>query len=744
MAILTVTNTQDSGAGSLRDTIAQAQAGDVIQFDSALANSRITLTSGDIDITKSVTIDGSSAAGLALSGNQSSRIFNVLEKQIDVTLKGLAFVDGRAVEPNNFEDEGGAIKVADYSTLTVENSTFQNNSANRGGGIRVGYGGSLTVRNSTFDGNDGSLANDGFSAGAIATYGAGGPNGEGKLVIEGSTFTNNKGVNGGAIYNLLGPVTIKDSVFQNNQSLREGGAVFTDGVSGSELDEAGGLLTIEGSTFANNQSTAGGGALYLWTYSGDTVLIKDSTIIGNTVTRGTGDLDRGRGGGIEFAGSNLTIENTTIAENTSPVQGGGLWVNNNAASINLINATVSGNKALDDAGGGMFLSMADGVPVKITNSTLAKNFAGRDAGAIWTGGQNKDVTLTNTLLAENTAEVTKQGHTNFTLLDGGGNIVETLVDGQGPLVTANSLYVDDLQLGDLQLIGNDYVHPLLADSPAINAGTVDGAPAGDQRQVLRDGQPDSGAYEFANNETAVQGVTNTGDSNSDSSDTSDLSDGSDGLGAESSANSESNTSNEFAAATSIDFTQGEPGERLSGTSESDTLSGGTGNDRMFGRAENDQLDGGEGHDQLSGGNGDDELLGGEGHDWLHARAGNDNLIGDSGNDILIGGKGADVLSGGEGSDSFVFQSITKAIDTITDFSSTEDTIDLRQIFAKSKFEGESDLDRFTQFVRLEQDGENTVMQLDADGNGAGTNFTTLANLNNVSAESLNPSNFVVS
>jgi len=738
MAILTVTNTQDSGAGSLRDTIAQAQAGDVIQFDPALTNSRITLTGGDIDITKSVIIDGSTATGLTLSGNQSSRIFNVLERQIDVTVKSLSFVDGRAIEPNNFEDEGGAIKVADYSTLTVENSTFQNNSANRGGGIRVGYGGSLTVRNSTFDGNDGSLANDGFSAGAIATYGAGGPNGEGKLVIEGSTFTNNKGVNGGAVYNLLGPVTIKDSVFQNNQSLREGGAIFTDGVSGSELDQAGGSLTIEGSTFANNQSTAGGGALYLWTYSGDTVLIKDSTIIGNTVTRGTGDLDRGRGGGIEFAGSNLTIENTTIAENTSAVQGGGLWVNNNVASINLINATVSGNKALDDAGGGMFLSMADGVPVKITNSTIAKNFAGRDAGAIWTGGQNKDVTLTNTLLAENTAEVTKQGHTNFTLLDGGGNIVETLVDGQGPLVTANSLYVDDLQLGDLQLIGDDYVHPLLADSPAINSGTINGAPAGDQRQVLRDGQPDSGAYEFTNNETAVQGVTNTGDFESN------LPDGSDDLGLESTTNSESSSNNEFATAASIDFTQGEPGERFLGTSKSDTMNGSAGNDRMFGRADNDRLDGGEGHDQVSGGNGDDELLGGEGHDWLHARAGNDNMMGDDGNDILIGGKGADVLSGGEGSDAFVFQSITKAIDTITDFSSTEDTIDLRQIFARSKFAGESDFDRFTQFVRLEQDGENTTMQLDADGNGAGSNFTTLATLNNVSAESLSTSNFVVS
>lgn len=735
MTIFTVANIKDSGAGSLRDAVAKAQAGDTIKFSSTLANQKITLTSGDIDITKNVTIDGSSAKGLSVSGNNASRIFNLSAKNLNVTIKGLSFVNGRAAGAGD-DGEGGAIKVGYTSTLTIENSFFKYNKANRGGAIEVGNAGSLIVRNSTFDNNDGTIANDGLSGGAIATDGAGGTLGKGKLIVEGSTFINNKGVDGGAIYNLLGPLTIKNSVFKNNVSTREGGAVFTDGASGGARDEVGGQITIEGSTFEGNKSIAGGGALYLWTYKADQVLIKDSTIKGNSVTRGTGDFNRGRGGGIEFAGSNLTIENTTIANNTSPSQGGGLWVNNNTSSVNIINSTVSGNKALSDAGGGMFLVVADGVPVKITNSTIAKNFAGRDAGGIWTGGATRNVKLTNTLFAGNSAETTKQGHTNFTLINGGGNIVEKIVGGRGPLVTANSRYVDDLKLGALQLVGNDYVHPLLAGSPAINAGTTTGAPKADQRTMLRDSKPDGGSFEFGATTTAPT-TTSTAVLGISSSNLASTAGGT-------SETTETAPDDTFATASSIDFTQGAAGKQLAGKSGRDTLYGGIGNDRIAGKASNDQLGGRAGDDQLTGGIGNDTLTGGEDEDLLQGEWGDDQLLGGNSDDILIGGIGADTLTGGAGSDTFVFKGLTEAIDTITDFNSSQDTIDLRKIFAKPEFAGASDLAQFTQFVSVEQSGSSTTIKLDADGKGAGTSFATLAKLTNLSADSVSTSNFVVS
>lgn len=729
MTIFTVANIKDSGAGSLRDAVAKAQSGDTIKFSSTLAAKKITLTSGDIDITKNVTIDGSGAKGLSLSGNNVSRIFNLSAKNLNVTVKNLSFVNGRAAGAGD-DGEGGAIKVGYTSTLTIENSFFKYNKANRGGAVEVGNAGSLIVRNSTFDSNDGTIANDGLSGGAIATDGAGGTLGKGKLIVEGSTFINNKGVDGGAIYNLLGPLTIKNSVFKNNVSTQEGGAVFTDGASGGARDEVGGQITIEGSTFEGNKSIAGGGALYLWTYKADQVLIKDSTIKGNSVTRGTGDFNRGRGGGIEFAGSNLTIENTTIANNTSPAQGGGLWVNNNTSSVNITNSTISGNKALSDAGGGMFLVVTDGVPVKITNSTIAKNFAGRDAGGIWTGGKTRNVKLTNTIFAGNSAETTKQGHTNFTLLDGGGNIVEKIVGGRGPLVTANSRYVDDLKLGALQLVGNDYVHPLLSGSPAINAGTTTGAPKADQRTMLRDSKPDGGSFEFGAATTTSTAVLGASSSNLASPAPDET--------------TETAPDDTFARASSIDFTQGTVGKQLAGKSGRDRLYGGAGNDRIGGKAGNDQIGGKAGDDQLTGGIGNDTLAGGEDEDLLQGEWGDDQLLGGNSDDILIGGIGADTLTGGAGIDTFVFKGLTEAIDTITDFNSSQDTIDLRKIFAKPEFAGASDLAQFTQFVRVEQSGSNTTIKLDADGNGAGTSFATLARLSNLAADSINTSNFVVS
>src|SRR5258707_14236038 len=73
---VTVTTAGDNGPGSLRGAVLAANSGDVISFDPALNGQTITLTTGQIAITKSVTINGPGAANLAISGNNASRIFN--------------------------------------------------------------------------------------------------------------------------------------------------------------------------------------------------------------------------------------------------------------------------------------------------------------------------------------------------------------------------------------------------------------------------------------------------------------------------------------------------------------------------------------------------------------------------------------------------------------------------------------------------------------------------------------------
>ncbi len=95
---LTVSNAQDSGAGSLRDAIAKANSGDTILFDSSLAGQTITLTSGELAITKSLDIEGPGASLLTVSGNHQSRIFEISEG-LTVTIAGLTITQGRTQDP---------------------------------------------------------------------------------------------------------------------------------------------------------------------------------------------------------------------------------------------------------------------------------------------------------------------------------------------------------------------------------------------------------------------------------------------------------------------------------------------------------------------------------------------------------------------------------------------------------------------------------------------------------------------
>ncbi len=101
-----------------------------------------------------------------------------------------------------------------------------------------------------------------------------------------------------------------------------------------------------------------------------------------------------------------------------------------------------------------------------------------------------------------------------------------------------------------------------------------------------------------------------------------------------------------------------------------------------------------GNDQISGTAKAEKLDGLAGNDLIKGLAGNDTLIGGAGLDTLIGGAGADVLTGGADSDIFKFIALadsgitSKTRDTITDFKSFTDKIDLSVIDANEKITGD--------------------------------------------------------
>lgn len=555
--ILTVTSAADSGAGSLRATLAAAQAGDTIRFATGLANKTIRLTSGQLEIKKNLTIDATTIGKLTISGNNASRVFAVAEN-ISASFKNLTVIEGKTTEG------GGGIMVGKSGRLLVDGCQFNNNKAGIGGAIRLNYGAKATVLNSGFDSNDGTLAKSGFSAGAIAT------NGSGQLTVKGCRFTNNQGINGGAIYSLLGPLTIENSVFLNNRSGGNigGGAVFTDG--GNPVGPStttGGNIIVRGSWFEGNQTKGEGGALFLYGYK-DKILLENSTVINNVA-----DLDGkgiGRGGGLR-ANSELTIRNVTFANNKAATQGGGLWLDGNLP-VNIVNSTFSNNQAVKDAGGAMFLK--NGALVNIVNNTIADNLAGRACGAIWSSTDGaKITTLFNSILSNNTASDATQRQVGYQLKDGGGNI-EFPSPFMGRRAVANSLIVDP-KLGALQNMNGVLIRPLLAGSAAIGAAKIGAAPATDQRGVDRDGAPDAGAFELRNNLLSTNVSTLVEDTTEPIQ----------------------NTETRQLDDTKYDI--------LAGNAGRNTLRAGNGNDQVWGYG---------GDDTLVGGLGDDVLIGGEGSD----------------------------------------------------------------------------------------------------------------------------------
>src|SRR4051794_21624092 len=144
----TVTNLLDTGAGSLRTAVAAANANpgaDTIDF---ATTGTIALTSGELDITDSVTINGPGAGALTVSGNQDSRVFGIAGNPT-VTIANLTVANGWAgylwnnggIPP----PLGGGIHMAGGS-LTLDHVTVTGNYAVGNPGSRylsagVGLGG---------------------------------------------------------------------------------------------------------------------------------------------------------------------------------------------------------------------------------------------------------------------------------------------------------------------------------------------------------------------------------------------------------------------------------------------------------------------------------------------------------------------------------------------------------------------------------------------------------------------------
>src|SRR5882724_12484158 len=247
---ITVINTNDSGAGSLRQALVDANNNDTIDFS---ITGTILLNSGQLVVNKSITISGPGANLLSVDGNAASHVFYNNPGEI-VTMSGLGITNGHA--SGSFPDFAGGGIYNDHATLTVSNCIVIGNSARFGGGIfSDAQGGSATliINNSTLSGNSasfgGGIYNEGFSGTATLTISNSTLSGNSASQFGGGIFT--RGVSGGSA-----PATINNTTLSGN-SAALGGGLYNNGSDGSASLTIGNTILNKGASGENIYNDTG-------------------------------------------------------------------------------------------------------------------------------------------------------------------------------------------------------------------------------------------------------------------------------------------------------------------------------------------------------------------------------------------------------------------------------------------------------------------------------------------------------
>ena len=316
-ASFVVTNLNDSFAGSLRQAIADANTNadetNTIYFEEV--SGTITLTSGELQITKSLSIFGPGAGTLTVSGNNASRVFHAIATNMDVVISDLTISGGNTYNGSTYEPGGGIYVDYANGTMTLRNMVIENNTAGLGGGIYSSYA-TMTLINSTVRNNhlQSPPSSDGsFGAGIFART----------ATIQGSTISGNSKTGagtGGGIYVMNG----------------NGLTVTNSTISGNSMDQMGGIrsyntdvslmnVTITGNTATN--LSLGSGGISIGSYDGSNLLSITNTIFSGNMSGGTpvncafSNLTPSSGGGNIDDGTTCGLNAASDMQSTDPQLG---------------------------------------------------------------------------------------------------------------------------------------------------------------------------------------------------------------------------------------------------------------------------------------------------------------------------------------------------------------------------------------------------------------------------------------
>ncbi len=508
--LITVTDPGDSGPGTLRDAVAQAdQANQPVEIQFGLpTGASIALTSGQLELSNAnepVSIEGPGAGGLTIDASEKYRVFQI-DPNVTASISGLTLTGGNP----GYYQVGGEIlnngkltltgvtatggtayqggNIFNTGTETLDDCTISDGSANRGAGL-MAYGTTKMV-NCSVTGNVGipyGFATADSGAG-ITFYGIG-------LTIIGGSITNNSATRASAIdvyasYGLVnitgttisGNACYEDMIysgFYSNTTLTDCtiSGNFSPSINGAGVQNSGGQLTLVDCTVEDFLNTP--------LNNGGTLEATDCQFIDNS------------GGGVlnlntaELTG--CTISGNTVSDHRwYSVYAAGVT---NRGTIALNDCTISGNQATATTAPRFAKAIAGGLynggTATLTGCTVSGNSTAGSGGGLYSGYA---ATLTDTIVAGNTANSVASDIAG--LATGSYNLIGT--GGSGGLTTAghNLLNVANpglTTLGDFG--GPTETMALKPGSPAIRAGVAVTGVTTDQRGFPLDSPPDIGAYQ---------------------------------------------------------------------------------------------------------------------------------------------------------------------------------------------------------------------------------------------------------
>ena len=401
---------------------------------------------------------------------------------------------------NNKSSGGGGIFGADTSTLNINGTPIKNNTAQGGGGGICSHG-TLNLNNATLTGNTatedggaiwynkGTISKSTITGNTSNNLGGGVSLSHGTSTVSDTSISNNKANDGGGMYT-DGNLTINNCTYDSNTASGNGGGIISNGTvtmnSGSITNnysgwDGGGVnsratFNFNGGAIQNNTAYWLGGNIHVQAV--DNINNKQSVFTVTSKNPISGGKAEGSGGGgvcVYGTGAKLILnDGTSVKDNTAPTGGG---INGNAA-IEMHNATISGNKATSNNGGGieLFSDQYGTGSFKMTSGTIENNTAASEGGGFrgpnftMTGGtiqKNNAGTVAGGVLVNGTGACSMSGGTitnNTSTYSGGG----LWVDDNTPFTLGGGTISNNTAGGDGGGIYNDN------GNITLTAGTISG------------------------------------------------------------------------------------------------------------------------------------------------------------------------------------------------------------------------------------------------------------------------------